>query len=59
MAHAAVDAVYETAERLAGLSPYDVTWTVHDERRGSVLAGRAAVGRRAAPRRRFRGAAVV
>ena len=28
---------YETAERLAAHSPYDVTWAVHDQRRGSVL----------------------
>ena len=37
VAHAAVDAVHGTAERLAAHSPYDVTWTVHDQRRGSVL----------------------
>ena len=37
VAHAAVSTVFETAERLAAHSPYDVTWVVHDQRRGSVL----------------------
>ncbi len=37
VAHAAVSTVFDTAERLAAHSPYDVTWAVHDQRRGSVL----------------------
>ena len=37
VAQAAVGAVHETAERLAAHSPYDVTWTVRDQRRGPVL----------------------
>jgi ATP-dependent DNA helicase DinG len=34
---AAAGAVHETAERVAAHSPYDVTWVVHEPRRGSVL----------------------
>ncbi|HEX7189421.1 MAG TPA: ATP-dependent DNA helicase, partial [Actinomycetes bacterium] len=37
VAQAAVGAVHETAERLAAHSPYDVAWTVHDQRRGPVI----------------------
>jgi ATP-dependent DNA helicase DinG len=37
VAYAAVEAVHGTAERLAAHSPFDVTWVVHDQRRGSVL----------------------
>jgi len=37
MASAAVGEVFNTAERLAAHSPYDVTWVVHDARRGSAL----------------------
>jgi ATP-dependent DNA helicase DinG len=36
-AQAAVGAVFDTAERLAAHSPYDVTWVTHDVRRGSTL----------------------
>jgi ATP-dependent DNA helicase DinG len=37
VAIAAVDTVHEAAERLAGHSPYDVSWTQQDQRRGPVL----------------------
>jgi ATP-dependent DNA helicase DinG len=37
LAQAAVGVVFDTAERLAGHSPYDVTWVTHDARRGSTL----------------------
>ena len=37
VAVAMVDAVHETAERVAAHSPYDVSWISHDQRRGSVL----------------------
>lgn len=37
VAQAAVGAVFDTAERLAAHSPYDVTWTVADPRRGPAL----------------------
>ncbi|MCY7373650.1 MAG: ATP-dependent DNA helicase [Spirochaetaceae bacterium] len=37
VAQAAVGAVFDTAERLAAHSPYDVTWTVADARRGPSL----------------------
>jgi ATP-dependent DNA helicase DinG len=37
VAVAMVEAVHETAERVAAHSPYDVTWVSHDARRGSVL----------------------
>ena len=37
MAHAAVDAVHDTAERVAAHSPYDVAWVSRDPRRGAVL----------------------
>jgi len=37
VAQAAVGAVFDTAERLAAHSPYDVTWTVSDQRRGPAL----------------------
>jgi ATP-dependent DNA helicase DinG len=33
----AVGAVHETAERIAGHSPYDVTWLADERRRGRVL----------------------
>jgi ATP-dependent DNA helicase DinG len=39
VAHAAVSAVYDTAERIAGHSPYDVTWVSRDRRpqRGATI----------------------
>ncbi len=37
IAQAAVWDVHATAERVAGHSPYDVTWVARDGRRGSVL----------------------
>jgi ATP-dependent DNA helicase DinG len=37
VAQAAVGVVFDTAERLAGHSPYDVTWVTQDPRRGSAL----------------------
>ena len=37
VAQAAVGVVFDTAERLAAHSPYDVTWVTHDARRGSSL----------------------
>ncbi len=37
VAVAAVDAVHSTAERLAGHSPYDVSWLTRDPRRGAAL----------------------
>ena len=37
VAVAMVEAVHETAERVAAHSPYDVTWVSQDARRGSVL----------------------
>jgi ATP-dependent DNA helicase DinG len=37
VAVAMVEAVHETAERVAVHSPYDVSWLSHDARRGSVL----------------------
>ena len=37
VAHAAVDAVHDTAERVAAHSPYDVAWVSRDPRRGAVL----------------------
>jgi ATP-dependent DNA helicase DinG len=37
VAHAAVDAVHETAERIADHLPYDVAWISRDPRRGAVL----------------------
>jgi len=37
LAQASVGVVFDTAERLAGHSPYDVTWVTHDVRRGSAL----------------------
>ena len=37
VAQAAVGAVFDTAERLAAHSPYDVTWAVLDARRGPAL----------------------
>ncbi|MGH8940538.1 MAG: ATP-dependent DNA helicase, partial [Actinomycetes bacterium] len=37
VAQAAVGSVFDTAERLAAHSPYDVTWLSLDQRRGPVL----------------------
>ncbi len=37
VANAAVDAVHDTAERVAAHSPYDVAWVSRDPRRGAVL----------------------
>ncbi len=47
---AMVEAVHETAERVAAHSPYDVSWVSHDAAARAGAQGGAAVGQRAAAR---------